>query len=177
MSLAALKTSKIRFLFLLAALSLFGTGCQTPPSKHLAFDELNIHDSKSGWVKLYAQNYESVWRAAQITIKYPVAINNIDTGVLETDWIRAEEGFQTPAVEARSAGVRYKIILNMVKGSINGKPTAKVTLRKSVEKRRDFFSEGEFLTSDGFEESNILYRIDRELLIEEAIKKANASKN
>ena len=151
-------------------------GCQTVAPVSSSFEELNIRESKAGWVKLYQQPYESVWRAAQITIKYPVAVNNIDTGVLETDWIRAEEGFQTPGSEARNAGVRYKLLLTMVKGQANGRHLARVTIKKTIEKRRDFFSDGEGLVSDGFEEANLLYRIDRELVIEEAIKKANAAK-
>ena len=128
-------------------------------------------------MKLYTQPFESVWRAAQLTIKYPVAVNNIDVGVLETDWIRAEEGFQSPDSETKNAGVRYKLVLTMVKGNSNGKPMARVTLKKMIERRRDFFSDGEGLVSDGVEEANLLYRIERELVIEEAIKKANALKN
>ena len=171
-------TLKFMFKYLiLLSMVVFFTACTTPVKPYAAFEELNIRQGKNGWIKLYAQNYEAVWRAALITIKYPIAINNIDTGILETDWIRAEEGFQTPAQEGNLAGIRYKISLVMVKGSYNGRAASKVTVRKVVEKRRDFFSEGENLISDGFEEANVLYRIDRELVIDEAIKKANGAKN
>jgi hypothetical protein len=50
----------------------------------------------------------------------------------------------------------------------------KVTLTKKIEVKRDFFSEPKPLETDGLEEMVLFYRIERELIIEEAIKKLAA---
>lgn len=123
--------------------------------------------------KVYANSFDTVWRAAQVVIKYPIVINNIDNGQLETDWIRAADGFIPPGSNAGpSAGTRYKIQILMVKGKLDGKDSVRLTLLKRLQKQRDFFSEPEELESDGLEERILLYRIEREISIDEALKKA-----
>lgn len=126
----------------------------------------NIHQ------KVFYFPYDSVWRAAQLAVKYPISVNNMDNGILETEFIRASDGFSSPVEEDEpSSGVRYKITLALAKGRVNGKESVRVTITKTVEKNRDFFSESEALESDGLEEKVILYRLERELVIEEALKK------
>lgn len=120
----------------------------------------------------FIASFESVWRAAQISVRYPISLNNMDTGQLETDWIRALEGFTAPdQKKIPSSGIRYKIILTMVRGKKNNRPSVRVTLRKIIERQRDFFSEPEPIVTDGLEEKVILYRMERELIIQEGLKK------
>ena len=122
--------------------------------------------------KVYFAGYDLVWRAAQLSLKYPMAINNMDNGVLETEYINAVEGFMPPdEVRVPSSGIRYKISLTIAKGKIEGKESVRVTVNKYVERKKDFFSEPETLESDGLEEKVILYRIDRELSIDEGLRK------
>lgn len=126
--------------------------------------------------KIFYARYDSVWRAAQLSLKYPVAINNMDNGVLETDYIKAVDGYSPPHEnKVPSSGVRYKITLILVKGKVDGRESVRVTVGKVTEKKRDFFSDPEAMPTDGLEESVILYRIERELQIEEALKKAAKS--
>lgn len=123
--------------------------------------------------KVFYFSYDSVWRASQLALKYPIAINNMDNGVLETDFIKADDGFLAPASSHMpSSGIRYKITLVLVKGKVDGKESVRVTVGKVIEKKRDFFSDPESLVSDGLEEMVIFYRIERELVIDEALKKA-----
>ncbi len=123
--------------------------------------------------KVFSYSYDSVWRAAQLSLRYPIAINNMDTGILETEWIKAIDGFQPPDSEKPvSSGIRYKISLNLVKGKLDGQESVRVTIVKTVEKQRDFFSDPESIESDQLEEKIVLYRIEREILIEEGLKKA-----
>lgn len=119
--------------------------------------------------------YDSVWRAAQLALKYPIAVNNMDNGILETDFIKALDGFTAPHETKRpSDGIRYKITLSLARGRVEGKDSVRVNIIKTLEKKRDFFSEPESLESDGLEEKTIFYRIERELIVEEALKKAQA---
>lgn len=146
-------------------------GCETFDRKGKV--SKNVHDSYNRpYQQEFVATYEAVWRAAQISVRYPISLNNMDTGQLETDWIRALEGFQPPDQKrAPSSGIRYKIVLTLVRGKRNNRPTVRVTLRKLIERQRDFFAEPEQLVTDGLEEKVILYRMERELLIQEALKK------
>lgn len=135
----------------------------------------NLELNKVSYHKVFNYSYEAVWRAAQLTLKYPIAVNNIDNGVLETEWIRSSDGFIAPgATKEPSAGSKYKITLNMVKGKLENKPSVRVTITKKIESQKDFFSDVEQKGSDGLEEKVIFYRIEREILIDEGLKKASA---
>lgn len=137
-------------------------------------ERINTALEKSAFTRVYFASFESVWRAAQLALKYPISVNNMDNGLLETDWVRALEGFSTPgATKIPSSGIRYKLSLNMVKGRTNGRESVRVTLRKNMERQRDFFSEPEPLLTDGLEEQVILYRVERELIIQDALKKVS----
>jgi hypothetical protein len=123
--------------------------------------------------KVFFSTYDSVWRAAQLSLRYPIASNNMDHGILETDYIKADDGFISPTVDdVPSSGIRYKITLTLAKGKVEGKESVRVTITKNLERRRDFFSDPEPLVSDGLEEKIIFYRMERELLIDEALRKA-----
>lgn len=140
--------------------------CTTPPKKK--------SEKKISYQKIYYASYDNVWRAAQLALKYPIAMNNMDNGVLETEFIKADEGFEPPFQEndEASAGLRYKINMILVKGKSEGRDSVRVTIRKTTEKRRDFFADPEAIDSDGLEEKVIFYRIDRELQIDEGLKRA-----
>lgn len=147
------------------------SGCELFPRKNQV--SKNPHDSyNKPYQQEFLSSYESVWRAAQISVRYPISLNNMDTGQLETDWIRALEGFASPdQKKSPSSGIRYKLILTLVRGKKNNRPSVRVTLRKLLERQRDFFAEPEQLVTDGLEEKVILYRMERELIIQEALKK------
>jgi hypothetical protein len=132
-------------------------------------------EAKFNYQKVYYYSYDNVWRAAQLSLKYPIAVNNMDHGILETDYIKADDGFIAPVEEkVPSSGVRYKISLTLSKGKVEGRESVRVTITKLVEKKRDFFAETETLVSDGLEEKVIFYRMERELVIDDALKKAAA---
>lgn len=157
------------FNFLLILLAVGLSGCQMYPGKKAPNpqDQLNRPFQQE-----YIASYEAVWRAAQISVRYPISLNNMDTGQLETDWIRALEGFVPPdQKKAPSSGMRYKIVLTLVRGKKLGRPSVRVTLRKIVERQRDFFAEPESIMTDGLEEKVVLYRMERELIIQEALKR------
>lgn len=98
----------------------------------------------------------------------------MDTGIIETEWIKADEGFQSPIhEEAPSAGIRYKIAMSFVKGKFENKNSVKVKITKKIERHRDFFSEPEVINTDGLEEKVLFYRMEREILIEEGLKKSS----
>ncbi len=127
---------------------------------------------KFSFQKIFYYPYDSVWRSAQLALKYPISVNNMDNGTLETDWVRGVDGFTPPQLNKDpSPGVRYRLQLALVKGKVDRRESVRVTIIKKIEKQRDFFSEPEPLETDGFEEKVLFYRMERELIIEEALKK------
>jgi hypothetical protein len=124
--------------------------------------------------KVFFAPYDSVWKAAHTSIKYPIAVENQDTGYLETEFIKGVDGFLAPhEAKSPSAGVRYKLVFSFAKGKTEGKESTRVTIEKKIERLRDFFSEADSVASDGLEEKVLFYRIEREIVISEALKKAN----
>jgi hypothetical protein len=160
--------------------------CTSPDPRPTRFELNGVDkDGQSYYVKVFYYPYESVWRAAQLSLKYPIAINNMDNGVLETEWIKALDGYTSPLGDfggdlggkPLTEGYRYKLSLTMVKGRVDNRPSVRVTIRKKIEKLKDFFSDVENVASDSLEEKVVLYRIEREIIIDEAIKRAAKAAN
>ncbi len=149
------------FIFALAGCALFRENAGPPPS----FGPRE---------QVYNGAYDSIWRATQIVMQsYPLRVNNMDGGMIETESIRGFKGF-TPPYEPNttSAGLSYALTVRLVKGFVNDKDTVKVSILKSIELTPDFFSEPKRFPSDGMEEKMLLYRIHREMQIEKAMEKA-----
>lgn len=161
---------------LVAAVALGTAACTQLPTRAEKTSDKIIR--KSANQRVFQYPYDSVWRASQLALKYPIAVNNMDNGTLETEWVKAIDGFQAPTAEKEpSSGIRYKISLTLVKGRLDGKESVRVTMNKRVEKQRDFFSDPEAIESDGLEEKILFYRIEREVVIDEGLKKATANSN
>ncbi len=122
--------------------------------------------------RIYFAPFDRVWRASHAVLKYPIANENPDAGHIETEFIKGLDGFLPPEKSKQpSAGLRYKLILNFAKGRTEGRESTRLTIDKKIEVLRDFFSEPESVYSDGLEEKVLFYRIERELVIFEALKK------
>lgn len=153
-------------LVLLLSLSFLAGGCA---NKNLKATEVVQTQTKQ---KVFLSSYDEVWRAAHTVLKYPIVNENQDTGLIETDFIKAQDGFSAPEQLPTSSGLRYKIVMIFAKGKSQGQESVRLTIDKKMEKLRDFFSDAEVLTSDGLEEKVLFYRIERELLISKGLKKA-----
>ena len=156
---------------LISSLSLLVGGCVTKVEKP---EEVVKKQTKQ---KVFLAPYDEVWRAAHTVLKYPIVNENQDTGLIETDYIKAQDGFTLPDQPAPSSGLRYKIVMIFAKGKSQGQESVRLTIDKKMEKLRDFFSEAETFTSDGLEEKVLFYRIERELLISKGLRKASEEAN
>ena len=119
--------------------------------------------------------FDEVWRAAQLALQfYPMEINNMDLGILQTAPITGSQVWTPPFQEdPPTGGVSYRLDLKVIKGRIKGKKANKVIITKSIVRKKDFFSGPEEVPSDGLEELTILYRIGREIQIERALQRAH----
>jgi hypothetical protein len=123
---------------------------------------------------VYFAPYEDVERAVkQAMTQYPQKIDNPDAGIYETDWIKGDARFNPPhQAPSYPDGFRYRLLVRIVKGKSEAKPAIKVIISKTGELQRDFFAAPEPIPSDGLEEMVVLYRIQRELALEKAIRRS-----
>lgn len=128
-------------------------------------------------VKIFYDDFSNVWRAAQLSLQnYPVRINNMDKGILETEPIstNSKRAWHPPHLKKSkaSAGLSYSLHLVASKGDVEGSHAVRVSVRKKMKMKNDFFSGYKSIASDGLEELSILYRIQRELVIDRALNRA-----
>ncbi|MCC6278319.1 MAG: hypothetical protein IT289_10440 [Oligoflexia bacterium] len=148
---------------------LLATGCVGNP-----IEDPPIKEPES---RIYFDSYEQVWRAVQLALrKYPVRINNIDLGVLETDYIKGDKLFSDPKDGRPRPGLKYKINMRVVRGRVEGRAAVNVTVLKTSEIQPDFFSSTQQIPSDGLEERALLYRIGRFLDIDRMLTKAQGAR-
>ena len=122
--------------------------------------------------KVYNASFEKVWRAAQIVIsRYPIKVNDMDFGVLETATLHGVDAWKPPHVRALPDGLRYHLKLRVLKGNLPKNEATKVIVFKQIEMVKDFFSAAERKDTDGLEESVILYRIYREVAVQHLLEK------
>ncbi len=63
-------------------------------------------------------------------------------------------------------------IFTFAKGKTNGRESTRVTLEKKIEVFKSIISDTQSISSDGQEEKIIFYRMEREIIIALALKKA-----
>lgn len=132
--------------------------------------------------QVFFATFDEVWRATQLALQspnsYPLRVNNMDTGSIETETIKGSLVWIAPhKTETAGGGYSYRLIVRVIKGNLEGKTAYKVTISKQASMQRDFFSEPEDRPSDGLEEKVLLYRVGREIQIDRAIRRANKKQN
>lgn len=128
---------------------------------------------KSSNQKIFFANYDIVWKAAHTAIKYTIASENQDFGVIETDYVKSVDGWLPPdKTKPEYKSARYKLIFTFAKGKTEGRESTRITIEKKIEVFKDFISETQVIPSDGLEEMALFYRIEREIIIGNALKRA-----
>lgn len=151
-------------------LLLFISGCSLFQPRPDAADKIIEKASKQ---KIFIAPYDIVWKATHSAIKYTIANENQDYGVIETDYIKSVDGWLPPDQNRPQYNSgRYKLILNFAKTTSQGKESTRISIEKKIEIFKDFISETESVPSDGLEEQSIFYRIEREIIISNALKRA-----
>lgn len=124
--------------------------------------------------KVFFASYEQVWRAAQLALaSYPMRVNNMDTGLLETDLIGGSDAWTPPGKKERIPNAQnYIIRIQVIRGRSRRSKAVKVIVEKVIRIKSNFFSDARSIASNGLEEKVILYRTRRILTIERAIESA-----
>lgn len=154
----------------LGLLILFLSSCSLVEKKVESPEEIL---SRVSHQKIFYATYEEVWKAAHASIKYTIASENQDFGVIETDFVKAIDGWLPPFMtKPENPGSRYKLVVNFARGNTNGKESVRVTIDKRIEVFRSVISDVDTVSSDGLEEKLLFYRMEREIVIGQALKRS-----
>lgn len=149
------------------------SGCAIVETQPESADKLI---QKASNQKIFNSQYDLVWKAAHAAIKYTIASENQDFGVIETDFVKSVDGWLPPDKNKPDfKSSRYKLIFTFAKGKIDGRESTRLTIEKKIEIFKDFISETQLVPSDGLEELSLFYRIEREIIIALALKKAGSA--
>ena len=152
-------------LLLLSLIALFSSSCSSKKKDSNEPQEFS---------RVYKANFDTVWRGTQqALLNYPMNINNMDTGYLQTLFITGKHRYKAPHNKRVKLPTGYQYRINIkILPSDNDRKT-RVSITKDVRMQRDFFSDPKDLTTDGYEEKSLLYRIGREIKVEKILKKAH----
>ena len=130
---------------------------------------------EKNYERKFRASFDEVWQARQqAIISYPLKVNNMEQGIIQTTMLRNHTYFRPPHISKKHAsGYRYSLSFNLLKES---EKETSLSIHKNLLVYRDFISKPEDLTSDGLEEAVLLYRIQREIEIDRSIVKTSKSK-
>jgi hypothetical protein len=166
--MSPVRHSICKFILVAVAASMSGACVATDRLEH----RLKVGEPVS---QVFFAKYEEVEAALKLSmLRYPQRIDNTEAGIFETDYVKGDLRFRPPhKTSDYPSGMRYRLIVRLVRGKSVAKPAVQVVVIKQIEMSRDFFAEPQNLQSDGLEEQTILYRIGRELTIGKALQKSN----
>lgn len=131
--------------------------------------------------KVFVSSFTQTWQAVlQVMKTYDLAVQNQEAGVIKTRWIDNTLALNFADAFGSSEMVkaaRFKLIVNVVKGFKGGREVAKVSVFKRQLVEKDFLQGWKVLPTDSIQEKTILYRIERELVIDRKLKKLEEMKN
>ena len=135
-------------------------GCVT------TYPKQNVNEPVS---KIFYTEYEKVWRAVMLTIEnYPIESEDHETGIIKTGFIRGDKVWNLPFdTSISNKDLLYTIQINLLKGKIKKEHAVQVQVTKKNFIQKGFIEDPVSVPSNGLEEKNILYRILREIQIDQ----------
>ena len=151
----------IKIFPLLLFLTLIGSGCIT-------LEPAQVNQPVS---KVFYADYQKTWRAAMLALSdYPIETEDNDKGYLKTESIQTETVWKFPFEREKNFdSSKYTIYIKFIKGKVKSAAVVKVIVLKKIFTQKGFMSTPIRIPSDGLEEKAILYRILREINIEQAL--------
>ena len=150
--------NKIMSLIFLLGLS----GCAT------TYPKQNLNEPVS---KTFYVDYEKIWRAVMLAIEsYPIESEDHETGIIKTGFIRGDKIWNLPfPTSISNKDLLYKIQINLFKGKAGKELAVQVQVSKQNFIQKGFIEDPVGIPSNGLQEKNIVYRILREIEIDQNI--------
>ena len=120
---------------------------------------------------IYEGRFDDVWKATVAVLEsYTITVANREAGLLQTDWESQRfnpDLYDNPEVPSLLEEVRTRLKIKLSKAVINesGQPAVRVQISKEFEVFKNFFSDWERASTDGYEEQILLYRIRQNMRI------------
>ena len=142
-------------------LGLFATGCSS-------LEEREEISTTAG--KQFEVEKNIAWEALIEVFKhYPKTTINEESGIIETEELRGSQIWEPAHTKKRMRGIifyKLKAVLT------NDDPSyIHARIRKTIKRKKDFFSKMEAIPSDLLEEQTLLYRLGREIQMKRLIEK------
>ena len=117
---------------------------------------------------IFLAPYDVVWQSILLTMKhYPLTTEDVENGEIETSTISGYSAWKPPKGMIYEPSKRkYRIKIFLERGEIGSKQAIKVHVIKDEIMDKNFIERSIPITSSGIEEEVILYRINREILLE-----------
>ncbi|MDA9793367.1 hypothetical protein N9B72_02160 [Bacteriovoracaceae bacterium] len=130
--------------------------------------------------KVYKADRNQTWAAVlKVITKFDNAIVNAESGYIKTNWMdnTLELNFADSfGGSDKVKAAKFKLIINVVKGYRMSREVTKVTIYKRQLIENDFLQGWKELPTDSILESTLLYRVDREITIDNKLKEIDKAK-
>lgn len=124
--------------------------------------------------KVFRVNFNQSWQAViQVMKSYDLAYQNQDAGLIRTKWIdnTSEMNFSDSfASQDAVKGAKFKITISVIKEFRMGMEATKISIYKRQLVEQDFLQGWKEMPSDGIQEQTLLYRIERIIRIDQALR-------
>lgn len=130
--------------------------------------------------KVYKAEKTQAWAAVlRVMNRYDNAVVNAESGYIKTNWMdnTLELNFADSfGSNDRVKAAKFKLVVNVVKGYRMSREVTKVTVYKRQLVENDFLQGWKEIPTDSILEKTILYRIDREITIDNKLKEIDKAK-
>lgn len=130
--------------------------------------------------QVYKADRNQAWAAViKVMNKFDTSVQNAETGYIKTNWIdnTLEMNFADSfGGSDKVKAAKFKLIVNVVKGYRLSREVTKVTIYKRQLVENDFLQGWKEVPTDNILESSLLYRIDREITIDNQLKEIDRAK-
>lgn len=131
--------------------------------------------------QVFKADFTQTWQSVlQVMQKYDLALQDQASGVIKTRWIdnTSQLNFEDSFGGKNSVkSAKFKLVINVVKGFRGRREVTQVTLFKRQMVEKDFLQGWKVIRTDGILEKTILYRVERNILIDNKLKRIEGKMN
>jgi hypothetical protein len=130
--------------------------------------------------KVFKADRNQAWAATlKVMSKYDNSVVNAESGYIKTNWMdnTLEMNFADSfGSNDKIKAAKFKLVVNVVKGYRMNQEVTKVSIFKRQMVEEDFLQGWKEVPTDSILENSILYRIDREITLDNKLKEIDKAK-
>lgn len=130
--------------------------------------------------KVYKADRNQAWAAVlKVMSRFDNSVVNAEAGYIKTNWMdnTLETNFSDSFGSSdKIKAAKFKLVVNVVKGYRMSREVTKVTIYKRQMVEQDFLQGWKEVPTDTILEDTLLYRIDREIAIDNKLKEIDKAR-